>query len=63
MKLDRRLFKQKRAEQMMAVESIIKMEKYEKRYQIINMIFEKILKVNFSFYVLLDLFILSVIFL
>ncbi|XP_046853707.1 coiled-coil domain-containing protein 134-like [Xenia sp. Carnegie-2017] len=44
LELYRSLFKQKRAEQMMAVESIIKMEKYEKRYQIINMIFEKILK-------------------
>jgi hypothetical protein len=44
--LDRRIFKQKRLEQMMAVENIIKMNDYEKQYRIINMIFEKLFKVK-----------------
>lgn len=42
--LYRRIFKQKRLEQMMAVENIIKMNDYEKQYRIINMIFEKLFK-------------------
>ena len=42
--LYRSVFKQKRLEQMMAVENIIKMNNYEKQYKIINMIFERLFK-------------------
>ena len=43
---DRKLFKQKRAAQMEAVKTMMKLEGYEKQFKMISVVLEKLFKVR-----------------
>lgn len=47
---DRAIFKQKRAEQTFAAESILKLGDYSKQYQMVEIVLEKLFKVSIKLF-------------